>query len=343
MKPRLAPNKNFISVRFAFAALLALTFWVVYPGSTAHAKKRKPAKYGIIKIQTSPSGLPIELDGKPEGMTAAEWRSWEREPGLHSIVIILPNGQRWVREFHLDPGRIKCVTLNYKPGQLPVVSPCPYPINLSAPVSANEGEVITYTSDVTYSGPAALNYTWTVSPARAKILSGVGTPTIAVDSTGLGTQTLSAMLVVEDGSGEAACRQVAQAATNVVRTPLPSRVAGEFDVCCSCAFDDQKARLDNLAVELQNDPSSSAYILAYGGSTSRIGQADFLNSRAKDNLVAKRGIDPARVVVVNGGFREEDCVEMWVVPSGAAVPEPRPTLQPGDVRPAPAVRQRRRG
>ena len=31
-------------------------------------------------------------------------------------------------------------------------------------------------------------------------------------------------------------------------------VAREFDECNSCSFDDQKARLDNLAVELQNDP-----------------------------------------------------------------------------------------
>jgi hypothetical protein len=342
MNLTVAPNKNFTRIKFAFAALLALTFCVAYPGS-AYAGKRKPAKYGVIKIQTSPAGLPIELDGKPEGTTTADWRSWNREPGIHSIVIILPDGQRWVREFSLDPGRIKCVALNYRPGQPLAVSPCPYPVNLSAPVSVNEGEVITYTADVSYSGTAPLNYTWTVSPGDAKILSGVGTRTIAVDSTGLGTQTVSAMLVVEDGSGDATCRQVAQALTNVARIPLPSREGREFDVCCGCSFNDQKARLDNLAVELQNDPSSTAYIFGYGGRTSRIGQADRLTSRAKDYLVNNRGLDPARVVMVNGGFREEDCVEMWIVPSGAAVPQPRPTLQPGDVRPAPEVRQRRRG
>lgn len=341
MKLILAPNKNFRRIKFTFAALLALTFCVAYP-SSADARKRKPAKYGVIKIQTSPAGLPIELDGKPEGTTTTEWRSWNREPGIHSIVIILPDGKRWVREFSLDPGRIKCVALNYRPGTPPTVSPCPYPVNLSAPVSVDEGEVITYTADVSYSGTAALNYKWTVSPDDAKILSGVGTRTIAVDTTGLGTQTVSAMLVVEDGSGDAACRQVAQALTNVARIPLPSREGREFDVCCSCSFDDQKARLDNLAVELQNDPSSTAYIFGYGGRTSRIGQADRLTSRAKDYLVNKRSIDAARVVVVNGGFREDDCVEMWIVPSGAAVPQPRPTLQPGDVRPAPEVRQRRR-
>ncbi|HKR61233.1 MAG TPA: hypothetical protein VJS64_16040 [Pyrinomonadaceae bacterium] len=344
MKLRLAPNTFFARSKFAFAALLALTFCVAYPGSIAYAKK-KPAKYGVIKIQTVPAGLPIEVDGKAEGTTTSEWRSWNREPGMHSVVIILPDGQKWVREFVVDAGRIKCVALNYRPGLPLTVSPCPYPVNLSAPVSVNEGEVITYTADVTYSGSSPLNYTWTVSPAEAKILSGIGTPTIAVDSTGLGAQAVSATLVVNDGSGEAACRQVANASTNVIRIPPPHREGREFDICCSCAFDDQKARLDNLAVELQNDPSATAYIVGYGGRTSRVGEADRLIARARDYLVTKRNIDSARIVGVNGGFREDDCVELWIVPSGAAAPEPRPTLQPGDVSPAPdaPARRRRRG
>jgi hypothetical protein len=345
MKPRLASTEYCGRAKFAFAAFLVLTFCVAYPSSTAYAKKRKPAQHGIIKIQTSPAGLPIEIDGKPEGTTTAEWRSWNRDPGMHSVVVILPDGQRWIREFSLEAGRIKCVALNYRPGVPLAVSPCPYPVNLSAPASVTEGEVITYTADVSYSGTSPLNYTWTVSPADAKVLSGQGTPTISVDSTGLGSKTVSATLVVNDGSGEATCRQVTYAATNVADIPKVHREAGEYDVCCSCAFDDQKARLDNLAVELQNDPSATAYIFGYGGRTSRTGEADRLIMRAKDYLVNKRGIDAARVVVVNGGLREENCVELWIVPSGATPPQPRPTLQPGDARPAPEVpaRKKRRG
>ena len=342
MKLNLAPQEYPSYAKFVFAALLALSFCAIHPSSQAYARKRKPAKYGVIKIQTNPAGLPIALDGKPEGVTTTDWRSWNKDPGMHSVVISLPDGQSWTREFSLDAGRIKCVALNYRPGLPPVVSPCPYPVNLSAPVTVNEGDVITYTADVTYSGKSPLNYTWTVTPAGAKILSGVGTSTIAVDSTGLGNQTVSATLVVDDGSGEAACRQVAQASTSITRIPPPPREGREFDVCCTCSFDDQKARLDNLAVELQNDPSSTTYIFAYGGRTSRVGQADRLGARARDYLVTLRGIDSSRIVVVNGGFREEDCVELWIVPSGATPPQPRPTVQPGDVRPAPEAPARRR-
>ena len=340
MKLRLAPPNYSTRAKFAFAALLALTFCFACPDS-AYAK-RKPAKHGIIKIQTTPAGLPIEIDGKPEGTTTNDWRSWDRNPGVHTVAMILPDGQRWIREIILEAGRIKCVALNYRPGVPPIVSRCPYPVNLSAPVTVNEGDVITYTADVSYSGPSVLNYTWTVSPAAAKILSGAGTQTISVDSTGLGNQTISATLVVNDGSGEADCRQVSYGATSVARTPRPPREAREYDVCKSCSFDDQKARLDNLAVELQNDPSASAHIFGYGGRTSRVGEADRLLTRARDYLVNQRGIDAARVVLVNAGYREENAVEMWIVPQGAAVPESRPTLQRSDVRPAPEAPGRRR-
>jgi hypothetical protein len=111
-------------------------------------------------------------------------------------------------------------------------------------------------------------------------------------------------------------------------------VAREFDECNNCTFDDQKARLDNLAVELQNDPTTRGYILAYGGRMSPIGQVEKLMSRAREYLVTQRGIDASRLVVVNGGFREEDSVELWIVPSGAAAPQPTPTVQAGEVNPA---------
>ena len=116
-------------------------------------------------------------------------------------------------------------------------------------------------------------------------------------------------------------------------------VAREYDECNNCTFDDQKARLDNLAVELQNDPSTRGYILAYGGRMSPIGQVEKLMSRAREYLVAQRGIDGSRLVVVNGGFREEDSVELWIVPSGAAAPQPTPTVQAGEVKPGKARRK----
>ena len=327
--------------KLALAALLALTFCMANPTSTVYAKKRKLAKYGSIKILSTPGGLPIEIDGKPEGLTTTDYRAFDRDPGVHTIVITLPGGERWTREIDLQAGRIKCVAINFRSSPPIVKSPCPYPVSLSVDAEVSEGEVITFSSDTAYSGTALLNYTWTLSPSAAKILTSVGSR-ITVDSTGLGGQRVTATVVVDDGSGEAACRQTAQASTSVrppERIEHPSR---QFDVCCSCSFDDQKARLDNLAIELQNDPTAKTYVIAYGGRTSRIGQADLLGDRARNYLVTNRGIDQSRITVMNGGFREEDCVELWIIPSGATLPQPSPTVQAGDVRPAPVPKRRGR-
>ena len=117
-------------------------------------------------------------------------------------------------------------------------------------------------------------------------------------------------------------------------------VAHEFDECNNCSYDDQKARLDNLAIELQNDPSTRAYIIAYGGRTGPLNQVEVLMSRAREYLITQRGIDAARFEVVNGGFREENSVELWIVPSGAAPPKPSPTVQAKDLKPAPARRKK---
>src|SRR6185295_10837412 len=231
--------------------------------------------------------------------------------------------------------------INFRTAPPVVKSPCPYPVSLSVDAEVNEGDIITFSSDTAYSGTETLNYTWSLSPSTAKIQTSVGNR-ITVDSTGLGGQRITATVTVDDGSGEAACRQTAQASTYVRKPPpieSPSRL---FDVCCSCSFDDQKARLDNLAVELQNDPSTTTYVIAYGGRTSRAGSADLLGTRARDYLVTQRGIDQSRITVMNGGFREEDCVELWIVPSGATPPQPTPTVQAGDVRPAAPARRVRR-
>jgi hypothetical protein len=338
-------NRHRAYAKFAFAVLLALAFCMVHPASTAYAKKRKLAKYGSIRILSTPGGLPIEIDGRPEGVTTLDYRSFDRDPGLHTIVITLPNGQRWTREIDLQAGRIKCVAINFQSAPPMVKSPCPYPVSLSVDAEVNEGEVITLTADTAYFGSALLNYTWSLSPAGAKILTNVENK-ITVDSTGLGGQRVVATLVVNDGSGDPVCRQTAQASTFVWPPEHHENPSRQFDVCSTCSFDDQKARLDNLAVELQHDPTTTVNVIAYGGRTSRIGQADLLGTRARDYLVRQRGIDQSRIVVVNGGFSEEDCVELWIVPRGATPPQPTPTVQAGDVRPtrsAPIRRGRRRG
>jgi hypothetical protein len=329
----IAFRPNSISIKAAVIGLIAIAFVLASTSSTAYAAKK--VKHGQLEISTNPGGFPLRIDGQPQGDTSSTVRVIELQPGHHNIEILLPNGGKWVRDFDIERARKVCVNLNYHPKKYTVPkSPCPYPVNISAPVSVNDGDLITFTSDVAYGGTAPLTYTWTVSPAEARIVSGAGTATITVDSTNLGNQRVMATLAVDDGSGDAMCRQTAQGATNVVKKEMPPPECKVFDQFPSVAFDDDKARLDNLAIELQNTPDSIAYIIVYGGRTSRTGQADRLGQRTVDYLTAQRGVDAHRVVIINGGYRDTDFIEIWVCPPGAKTPQPTPTVNPGDVQPA---------
>ncbi|MFN2530609.1 MAG: hypothetical protein ABR555_04850 [Pyrinomonadaceae bacterium] len=339
-----AVDRSFRYFTVSLAVLIALACSAIGPDSSVYARPKK-AKYGTIKVLTTPGGFPVSIDGKSYGLSTTDYRAIDLDPGVHKVMVTLPSGQLWTRDIDLPAGRVKCVTLNYRPvPPPPPKSPCPFPVNISAPRQVIEGEIITYTVDVTYGGTNRLSYNWTITPTNARVTGGAGTTTVNVDSTNFAGQTIVATLSVDDGSGEAGCRQVAQASTFVPRQEKKSIVGREFDTCCSCSYDDQKARLDNLAIELQNDPSTTTYIFAYTSQTSPGGQANRLLTRARDYLVLQRGIDTGRIVLANGGLRERDCVEIWLVPQGATPPQPRPTVQTGDMRPAttPATNHRRR-
>ena len=331
-------SMGFNLVKFAVGFLLATSFVVACTSSTAYAagKKKKKVNYGQLEISTNPGGFPLRIDGQPQGDTSQTVRVIELQPGHHVVQVDLPGGQRWVRDFDIAEARRVCVNLNYRPKQFTATkSPCPFPVNVSAPTTVNDGDLITFTSDVSYAGTATLNYAWTVSPAAARIVSGPGTATITVDSTGLGGQKVTASLVVDDGSGDAMCRANTQASTSVVTKTLPPPECRQFDQFPSVAFDDDKARFDNLAIELQNSPDTTAYIIIYAGQRSRTGQADLLGKRSMDYLTVTRGVGANRLVFINGGYREQDYFEIWLCPPGTHPPAPTPTVQPGDVQPAP--------
>ena len=325
--------------RGLLGALLLAFVACMLPSSEAFAQKNR-IRDGRIKVSTNPGGHPILIDGRPAGETTTSERLIDLPPGPHTVEIIFPNGNRWSHTFNILAGRIECINLNYNPRTITIppatVSPCPYPVNVSAPATVNDGEIITFTADVGYGGPSALNYTWTVSPPSARIISGAGTPTITVDSTGLGRRRITAILVVDDGSGDRNCRQVSQASTSILAPAAPPLRPQRFDEFPSVSFDDDKARLDNLAIELQNNPGSRGHIIVYAGRASRAGTADGLGERARAYLIGTRGIDAGRITVVNGGFRERSTYELWLVPVGADAPQPTPTVQSGDWQAAPA-------
>lgn len=193
----------------------------------------------------------------------------------------------------------------------PVAVRCPV-VRVLAPENTQPGKPLTFVAQVGSGGNIAPNFTWTVS--GGKITSGQGTPAITVDTAGLGGTNVTAALQL--AGYDPSCSAVAEATSPVVAPPLAKR----FDEFPSITFDDDKARLDNLAVELQNDPTSRAFVIVYTAKDSRTEQTTRLGGRARDYLVRSRGIDASRITVVGGGKRERNSFELYIIPQGAEPP-----------------------
>lgn len=103
---------------------------------------------------------------------------------------------------------------------------------------------------------------------------------------------------------------------------------------------DTKARLDNLAVLLQEDPTLQAHLVVYGGRRGARGQATRRAEWLKNYMVTTRALDPARVITVEGGFRDELSGELWLSPRGAPAPPPKPTVDGRYAAPKGGVRRK---
>lgn len=105
-----------------------------------------------------------------------------------------------------------------------------------------------------------------------------------------------------------------------------TRRARLFDSYPGINAEDLMARLDNLAIQLQNDPDVHAYVFVYGAKGEGGGTGKHLLRITIDYLVKARGIDEARIVNADGGRYKDPkdaWTELWLVPSGAEPPTPR--------------------
>lgn len=108
----------------------------------------------------------------------------------------------------------------------------------------------------------------------------------------------------------------------------------KFDEFGDINCEDEMARLDNLAVQLQmqKDRGGKAYILVYGGRFSRRGEARARASRMKSYLTRNLGIDARHITTIDGGYREDLTVELWLLPPFVGAPSAFPDVAPKDVK-----------
>jgi hypothetical protein len=134
-------------------------------------------------------------------------------------------------------------------------------------------------------------------------------------------------------------------------TAFAQQEARKFDSMGQIYCDDAKARLDNFAIQLQQEPMAKGYIIFYGGKSYR---SSVYNRRAKrymevrllprqgeakarmfpwiDYLTNSRGMEATRIEVIDGGYREEPMMEFWIAPPGASRPMPTPTLTEKEIK-----------
>jgi len=191
---------------------------------------------------------------------------------------------------------------------------CPA-IEISCPTTVAVDQPLTFTSR--YSGGVPANvrpvYNWTVSAGT--IIEGQGTDTIKVDTKGLAGQSVRASLSMDGYNLECA-------ADCAVTIPLPKPVGYKFDEFPDIARNDEKARLDNLAISLQQDPTATGYVIVFPGRTSKRAEVQDHFGRVVDYLVNSRGMDRSRIKTIEGPKKDQLSVQLWITPQGATPPNP---------------------
>ena len=278
---------------------------IITPCGEAPAEAQIPLTATVTNFSTTPLRYAWRVSGgrlNGDGPTAT-WDLTGAAPGTYTARVEVDNNR--------DDGCVAFTSTKI------VVRPCPPPpvlcpsITISGPDVVSVGAPVTFTANTSGGTPGISPiYNWTVSAGT--ILNGQGTTSIQVDTTGLSGQSINASISVDGYNLPCAAQYTVQIPRKIKSTlvdyypPLPR--------------DDEKARLDNFAIQLQNDPSAKGYIIVYGGPRVNAAEKQKRIKRATEYLVLTRGIDSVRLVTLDGGSRDQTTTELWIVPLGADPP-----------------------
>ncbi|HJR09639.1 MAG TPA: PKD domain-containing protein [Pyrinomonadaceae bacterium] len=276
----------------------------------------------------------------------------------HGYIFQFWAGRRNERAPTVVPNNPPTTAVSASPSRVVLAADCG-PDQIPAEGCVATGSTVQLAANATDPDGDTLLYTWSTTGGR---ITGDGA-NVTWDLSGVQPGTYTASVEVDDGCG---CIAFSSTTVTVERcsciaapTPTPTPIPPtpepviqptpipptQFDTYGRIARNDEKARLDNFAVALQNDPGAQGYIITYGGRRGPAGEAQTRADFAKNYLVNSRGIDAGRLVTVDGGFREEATTELWLVPSGATPPTASPNVDASEVQTTRPPRRapRRRG
>lgn len=102
--------------------------------------------------------------------------------------------------------------------------------------------------------------------------------------------------------------------------PKPIEAAVMFDEYGSVRGCDHSARLDNMAIEVQNNPNLEGYLVYYGPESASERTLGYI----KDYLIHTRGLGEERWKTIYAGPNSdasEPRIQLWLAPRGASPPE----------------------
>ncbi len=186
-------------------------------------------------------------------------------------------------------------------------------VNIDGPSQVEPGTPLVFKVKTTMIHTTKPEFKWWLS--LGTITTGQGTDEITVDTAGLGGLVVTASVGLVGAPPD--CKGSASITFNV---KVPGLIGCAFDNYGDIKFEDEKARLDNFAIQLTNQPLSTGHILISAGRETFEREAEERLDRAKSYLADVREIDPNRIVTIDCGFSQELNAQLWVVPLGATAP-----------------------
>jgi len=114
----------------------------------------------------------------------------------------------------------------------------------------------------------------------------------------------------------------------------PPDTPRRIDEYGALSCEDEMARLDNFALDVQRYAEGHGIVIVYSGRRdTKRGEVQARMAYVRHYLAVNRGIDRRRIEVFDGGFRERLLIELYIIPAGAdAQPLIMPTVPGKDVR-----------
>ena len=129
-----------------------------------------------------------------------------------------------------------------------------------------------------------------------------------------------------------------EASDGIVSNPRPDVIWAKFDEYGGISSKKEKFRLKNFVIQLRQEKTSNAVIVARAGRHSCQGEAQSRASRVKKYLIQSGGIEAGRIVTIDAGYEEKWSIELYLAPQGvppltlAIIKEVRPGLRAEQVQ-----------